>query len=211
MPLVADVLDTAQLEVAREQLVDRWGGVDILVNAAGGNLPAATVVGDLSFFDLERAAFNRVLDLNLVGTLLPCQVFGQAMLSRDSGSIVNISSMAAQRPLTRVIAYAAAKAGIDNFTRWLAIELAQKYSSSLRVNALAPGFFVGQQNRDLLLKPDGSYTERGQLIIDHTPLGRFGQAEELIGPLIWLCSPAARFVTGIVVPVDGGFSAFSGV
>ena len=211
MPLVADVLDKAQLEAARERIVDRWGGVDILINAAGGNLPAATVVGDLSFFNLEREAFNQVLDLNLVGTLLPSQVFGQAMLAGESGSIVNISSMAAQQALTRVIAYGAAKAAIDNFTRWLAIELAQKYSPTLRVNALAPGFFVGEQNRDLLLKPDGSYTERGQLIINRTPMGRFGEPEELIGPVIWLCSPAARFVTGIVVPVDGGFSAFSGV
>jgi NAD(P)-dependent dehydrogenase (short-subunit alcohol dehydrogenase family) len=211
MPLKADVLDRTQLEAVRAAVVEQWGRVDILVNAAGGNIPQATVVGDLSFFDLSKEAFNQVLDLNLVGTLLPCQVFGQVMVQQESGSIINISSMAAQQPLTRVVGYAAAKAGIDNFTRWLAVELAQKYGPALRVNAIAPGFFVGQQNRDFLLKADGSYTERGQLIIDHTPMGRFGQPKELVGAAVWLAGEASRFVTGIVIPIDGGFSAFGGV
>jgi NAD(P)-dependent dehydrogenase (short-subunit alcohol dehydrogenase family) len=211
MPLKADVLDRTQLEAVRAAVIEQWGRVDILVNAAGGNIPQATVVGDLSFFDLSKEAFNQVLDLNLVGTLLPCQVFGQVMVQQESGSIINISSMAAQRPLTRVVGYAAAKAGIDNFTRWLAVELAQKYGPALRVNAIAPGFFVGQQNRDFLLKADGSYTERGQLIIDHTPMGRFGQPKELVGAAVWLAGEASRFVTGIVIPIDGGFSAFGGV
>jgi NAD(P)-dependent dehydrogenase (short-subunit alcohol dehydrogenase family) len=211
MPLKADVLDRTQLEAVRAAVIEQWGRVDILVNAAGGNIPQATVVGDLSFFDLSKEAFNQVLDLNLVGTLLPCQVFGQVMVQQESGSIINISSMAAQQPLTRVVGYAAAKAGIDNFTRWLAVELAQKYGPALRVNAIAPGFFVGQQNRDFLLKADGSYTERGQLIIDHTPMGRFGQPKELVGAAVWLAGEASRFVTGIVIPIDGGFSAFGGV
>jgi NAD(P)-dependent dehydrogenase (short-subunit alcohol dehydrogenase family) len=211
MPLKADVLDRIQLEAVRAAVIEQWGRVDILVNAAGGNIPQATVVGDLSFFDLSKEAFNQVLDLNLVGTLLPCQVFGQVMVQQESGSIINISSMAAQQPLTRVVGYAAAKAGIDNFTRWLAVELAQKYGPALRVNAIAPGFFVGQQNRDFLLKADGSYTERGQLIIDHTPMGRFGQPKELVGAAVWLAGEASRFVTGIVIPIDGGFSAFGGV
>jgi NAD(P)-dependent dehydrogenase (short-subunit alcohol dehydrogenase family) len=211
IPLVADVLDKAQLEAAREAIMQQWRGIDILVNAAGGNMPEATVVGDLTFFDLTLAAFNRVIDLNLGGTLLPSQIFGQVMVDRGGGSIVNISSMNAQRPLTRVIGYSAAKAAVDNFTRWLAVELAQKYGPALRVNAIAPGFFVGEQNRDLLLEADGTFTERGQLIINHTPMARFGEPEELIGTTIWLCSDATRFVTGIVVPVDGGFSAFSGV
>jgi NAD(P)-dependent dehydrogenase (short-subunit alcohol dehydrogenase family) len=211
MPLKADVLDRTQLEAVRAAVIEQWGRVDILVNAAGGNIPQATVVGDLSFFDLSKEAFNQVLDLNLVGTLLPCQIFGQVMVHQESGSIINISSMAAQQPLTRVVGYAAAKAGIDNFTRWLAVELAQKYGPALRVNAIAPGFFVGRQNRDFLLKADGSYTERGQLIIDHTPMGRFGQPKELVGAAVWLAGEASRFVTGIVIPIDGGFSAFGGV
>jgi NAD(P)-dependent dehydrogenase (short-subunit alcohol dehydrogenase family) len=211
MPLPADVLDKGQLEAARQAIRERWGGVDILINAAGGNVPEATVAGDLTFFDLSQVAFNRVFDLNLIGTLLPSQIFGQAMVEPGSGSIINISSMAAQRTLTRVIGYAAAKAAVDNFTRWLAVELAKKYGPALRVNAIAPGFFVGEQNRELLLKPDGSFTDRGQLIIDHTPMGRFGEPDDLIGTAIWLSSEASRFVTGVVVPVDGGFSAFSGI
>ena len=211
MPLVADVLDKAQLETARDAIVNRWGGIDILINAAGGNIPGTMVMGDLTFFDLSQTAFNQVFDLNLIGSLLPSQIFGEVMVEQGGGSIINISSMAAQRPLTRVIGYGTAKAAIDNFTRWLAVELAQKYGPTLRVNAIAPGFFVGEQNRDFLLKPNGEYTERGQLIVDHTPMGRFGEPEELIGTALWLSSEAARFVTGVVVPVDGGFSAFSGV
>jgi NAD(P)-dependent dehydrogenase (short-subunit alcohol dehydrogenase family) len=211
MPLPADVLDRDQLEEARAALLARWGRVDILINAAGGNVPEATIVGERTFFDMSREAFDQVVALNLTGTVMPSQVFGQAMAEQGAGAIVNVSSMAAQRPLTRVIGYAAAKAAIDNYTRWLAVELATKYGPGLRVNAIAPGFFIGEQNRDFLLNPDGSLTQRGQSIIDHTPMRRFGEADELVGTVVWLCSDAARFVTGILVPVDGGFSAFGGV
>jgi NAD(P)-dependent dehydrogenase (short-subunit alcohol dehydrogenase family) len=211
IPLPADVLDKEQLVAARTALSEEWDGLDILVNAAGGNSAGATILGDLTFFDMSEEAFNSVLQLNLTGTLLPTQVFGPLLVESGSGSIVNISSMAAARPLTRVVAYASAKAAIDNFTKWLAVELIQKHGEGIRVNAIAPGFFIGEQNRDFLLKPDGSLTARGEVIIEHTPMGRFGEPEELIGTLIWLCSDAARFVTGVVVPVDGGFSAFGGV
>ncbi|MCB8959984.1 MAG: SDR family oxidoreductase [Ardenticatenales bacterium] len=211
LPLVADVLDRDSLLAAREKLLDQCGRVDILLNAAGGNMPAATVFGDLTFFNMTQAAYEGVLALNLTGTLLPSQVFGEPMATQQGGCIINISSMAAQKPLTRVLGYGNAKAAVDNFTQWLAVELAQKYGAGLRVNAIAPGFFVGEQNRALLLREDGSYTERGQLIIDHTPMARFGEPDELVGTAVWLASDAARFVTGIVVPVDGGFAAFGGV
>jgi NAD(P)-dependent dehydrogenase (short-subunit alcohol dehydrogenase family) len=211
MALPADVLDREQLLVARSALLKQWGGVDILVNAAGGNIPGATIVGDLTFFNMTQSAFEGVMDLNLTGTVLPSQVFGEVMSEAKSGSIINISSMAAQRPLTRVIGYAAAKAAIDNFTRWLAVELATKYGEGLRVNAIAPGFFLGEQNRGFLVNPDESLTPRGQSIVNHTPMQRFGEPEELIGTAIWLAGDGARFVTGIVVPVDGGFSAFGGI
>ncbi len=211
IPLTADVQDKEQLEAARAQIVEAWGRLDILVNGAGGNVPSATVVGETSFFRLSPAALREVIDLNLLGTVLPSQIFGMAMVEAGRGSIINISSMAAVRPLTRVVGYGAAKAGTDNFTRWLAVEFAQKYGPHLRVNAIAPGFFIGEQNRDLLLTPAGSFTARGQKIVDHTPMGRFGEPEELIGTAVWLASDGSRFVTGVVVPVDGGFSAFSGV
>jgi NAD(P)-dependent dehydrogenase (short-subunit alcohol dehydrogenase family) len=211
LPLAADVLDRAQLEAARDRALEAWGRIDILINAAGGNLPAATVVGDRSFFDLSQEALDQVFRLNLNGSILPAQVFGAVMAARGAGSIVNISSMAAQKPLTRVIGYAAAKAAIDNFTKWLAVDLAQKHGPGVRVNAIAPGFFIGEQNRALLLNADDTLTPRGQLIVDHTPMRRFGEPDELVGAAIWLASDAARFVTGIVVPVDGGFSAFSGI
>ncbi len=211
MPLPADVLSKPQLQAACEAVLAEWGRVDILVNAAGGNSPDATVFGELTFFDLTQEAFERVVQLNLVGTLLPSQVFGKVMVERRQGAILNISSMTAQRPLTRVLGYGAAKSAVDNYTRWLAVELAGKYGEGLRVNAIAPGFFVGEQNRDFLYNPDGSPSARGKLIIDHTPMGRFGEPEDLVGTALWLCSDASRFVTGVVVPVDGGFSAFSGV
>lgn len=216
LALPADVMDQAQLEAARETVLERWGRIDILVNAAGGNVAAATLSPDRTFWDLPREAFAQVFELNLLGTLLPSQIFGAAMIhSRNDepahGCIVNISSMAAQRAITRVVGYGAAKAAVDNFTRWLAVELGRSYGAGMRVNAIAPGFFIGEQNRDLLLNADGSLTQRGQTIIDHTPAGRFGAADELVSTLIWLCSPGARFVNGVVVPVDGGFSAFSGV
>ena len=211
MALPADVLDKKSLESARTELMQRYGRVDILVNAAGGNMPGATIVGDLTFFKMEEEALRQVTDLNFTGSVLPTQLFGEMMADAGSGSVINISSMASQRALTRVMGYSAAKAAIDSFTRWLAVEFASKYSPTLRVNAIAPGFFVGEQNRALLLNEDSSYTARGQLIIDHTPMARFGEPDELVGTALWLASDASRFVTGIVVPVDGGFSAFSGV
>lgn len=211
MPLPADALDKASLESARADLMARWGTVDILINCAGGTVPEAIVVGDRTFFDLTLEAWDQVVALNLTGTLLPSQVFGKVMADNRRGCMVNISSMSAQKPLTRVLGYGVAKSAIDNYTKWLAVELAHKYGPGLRVNAIAPGFFLGDQNRALLSNPDGTPTQRGQLIIDHTPMGRFGEAEELIGTTVWLCSDAAAFVTGIVVPVDGGFMAFNGV
>jgi NAD(P)-dependent dehydrogenase (short-subunit alcohol dehydrogenase family) len=211
LALAADVLQKDQLQAARDTMIAQWGRIDILVNAAGGNTPDAVVPPDKTVFDMPLEALRFVLDLNLVGTLLPSQVFGAVMAEQKAGCIVNISSMAAQRPLTRVVAYAAAKAAVDNFTQWLAVELMRKYGSALRVNAIAPGFFIGEQNRRLLLNDDNTLTARGQTIIDHTPAGRFGEPDELIGTLIWLCSPAAKFVNGVVVPVDGGFNAFGGV
>ena len=215
LALRADVLNGEQLEDARDAVLERWGRVDVLVNAAGGNVPAATVNEDATFFGLPEEPLREVFDLNLLGTVLPSQVFGETMTgdqsSETEGSIVNVSSMAAQRPLTRVVGYSAAKAAVENLTRWLAVELARKYGQGLRVNAMAPGFFLGEQNRALLMHEDGRLTERGQAIVEHTPARRFGEPEELVGTLIWLCSPAARFVTGVVVPVDGGFGAFSGV
>lgn len=207
----ANVLDRALLENARDAVVQAWGGIDILVNAAGGNVPAATVGPDDSFFDVPTDAFRSALDLNLTGTLLPSQVFGAVMAQRGSGSIVNISSMAAHRALTRVVAYGAAKAAVENFTRWLAVELAQKVGAGLRVNAIAPGFFVGEQNRRLLLNEDGTLTARGGTIIAHTPAGRFGEPDDLLGALLYLAGPASRFVTGTVLIVDGGVNAFSGI
>jgi len=219
LALPADVLDKQQLEAARDAILERWGQINILVNAAGGNVPAATLSGDKTFFDLPLDAFEEVFGLNVLGTVLPSQVFGTAMAQRGldqqnksaRGCIVNISSMGALRVITRVVGYSAAKAAVDNFTRWLAVDLARTYGGGLRVNAIAPGFFVGEQNRALLLNPDGSLTARGETIIDHTPVGRFGEADELLSTLIWLCSPGASFVNGVVVPVDGGFAVYSGV
>jgi NAD(P)-dependent dehydrogenase (short-subunit alcohol dehydrogenase family) len=211
LALPADVLDRGQLEAAREAVLDRWGRIDILVNAAGGNMPAATLAPGRSFFDLPVEDMRQVIDLNLHGTLLPSQVFGAAMARNGRGCIINISSMAVQRAMTRVVGYGVAKAAVENATRWLAVELARSFGAGLRVNAIAPGFFVGEQNRALLLNDDGSLTPRGQTIVDHTPAGRFGEPEELISALIWLCGPGASFVNGVVVPIDGGFSAFSGV
>ena len=212
-----DVLDEADLERAVEQTL-AWAETtagerrcDVLVNAAGGNRAGATVMPEGSFADLSAADLRGVVDLNLLGTVLPCRAFAKTMIARRSGCIVNVSSMAADRPLTRVAGYAAAKAAVDNFTRWLAVELATKYGEGLRVNAIAPGFFLAEQNRALLTRDDGSLTARGQTIVDHTPAGRFGRPEELASTLLWLCDPASGFVNGVVVPVDGGFSAFSGV
>jgi NAD(P)-dependent dehydrogenase (short-subunit alcohol dehydrogenase family) len=212
MRVYADVLDSESLWQALETVRAEFGVVDILINAAGGNHPSATTKPDLSFFDLPIDALRHVCDLNLLGTILPCQVFGHGMAERGEGTILNISSMNAFRPLTRIPAYSAAKAAVTNFTQWLAVHMAQEYSPNIRVNAVAPGFFLTEQNRFLLTeKESGELTARGQSIIDHTPQGRFGTPDDLLGATLWLLSPAASFVTGIVVPVDGGFSAFSGV
>ena len=211
MPLPADVLNKASLHTAHDQLLQQWGTCDILINAAGGTVQEAIVVGDRTFFDLTEEAWDQVVALNLTGTLLPSQAFGKIMAQNQQGVIINISSMSSQKPLTRVLGYGVAKSAIDNYTKWLAVEFNHKYGPGLRVNAIAPGFFLGDQNRALLVNSDKSLTPRGQLIIDHTPMKRFGEPEELIGTAVWLCSDAARFVTGIVVPVDGGFMAFSGV
>jgi NAD(P)-dependent dehydrogenase (short-subunit alcohol dehydrogenase family) len=210
--LHCDVLDKNSLKAAASLISTEYGKVDILINGAGGNHPKATTNAELSFFDIPKDAINWVLDLNLMGTILPCQVFGKIMADQKSGVILNISSMNAMRPLTRIAAYSAAKAGISNFTQWLAVHMAQEYSPGIRVNAIAPGFFLTEQNRFLLTdKESGGLTQRGKTIIEHTPMGRFGVPEDLLGTIFWLLSPASSFVTGIIVPVDGGFSAFSGV
>ena len=210
--LHADVLKRDLLETAVEKILAAYGSrIDILINAAGGNHPEATASPDNNFFDLPQEALSFVLNLNLLGTILPSQVIGKIMAKQGDGAILNLSSMAAVRPLTRVVGYAAAKAGVSNFTQWLAVHMAQEYSPAIRVNALAPGFFIGKQNRTLLLNDDDSLTARGQSIINQTPMGRFGKPAELLGTMLWLLSPASQFVTGIVVPVDGGFSAFSSV
>ena len=208
--LVADVLDQAKVRSARDEVLETRGRVDILVNAAGGNVARARS-DDRPVFDVPLDAFDEVLRLNLHGSLIPSLAFGEAMGRQGSGSIVNVSSMAARRVLSGVLGYSVAKAGIESVTRWLAVELARRYGDGLRVNAVAPGFFVTQQNRAVLLKPDGSHTERARAIISHTPMGRFGKPEEVVGAVQWLCSDAAAFVTGAVIPVDGGFSVASGV
>jgi NAD(P)-dependent dehydrogenase (short-subunit alcohol dehydrogenase family) len=207
-----DVLDRISVEAAAQTVLEDFGRVDILINGAGGNKKQATTGPDLTFFDLPADAIRWVFDLNFVGALLPSQVFGRIMAEQGAGIILNISSMNAFRPLTRIPAYSAAKAAVSNFTQWLAVHMAQEYSPNIRVNALAPGFFLTEQNRFLLTdEATGELTPRGKTIIAHTPMGRFGDPEDLIGTMLWLLSPAAKFVTGIVVPVDGGFSAFSGV
>lgn len=211
IPLVADVLNKDLVNEARSRVLDEWGRVDILVNAAGGNMPGATINPDQSFLDLDDDDLQKVINLNFTGTYIPSKIFAESMIDNKSGVIVNISSMAAQQAITRVMGYSAAKAAVDNFTRSLAIETATKYGDGIRVNAIAPGFFIGEQNRDLLLNADGSLTDRGKTIIKNTPMNRFGEAEELIGTVVWLCSDASSFVTGTIIPVDGGFSAFSGV
>ncbi|MFO7324009.1 MAG: SDR family oxidoreductase [Chloroflexota bacterium] len=207
----ADVLERADLERVRDRLLETWGRIDILVNAAGGTTPEATVPPDKTIFDMALEPMEYIVRLNLFGTVLPSMVFGEVMANQRQGSIVNISSMTAQRAMTRAVAYSAAKASIDNFTRWLAVELALKFGAGVRVNAIAPGYFLGEQNRSLLVNDDGSLTTRGQKVIEHTPAGRFGEPDELVGTLIWLCSPASGFVNGTVTMVDGGVNAFSGI
>lgn len=210
--IYADVLDSATLLKAKEVIDGEFGTVHALINAAGGNVEKATTSTDLSFFDLPKESLQFVLNLNLVGTILPCQVFGRLMAEHGEGVILNVSSMNAFRPLTRIPAYSAAKAGVSNFTQWLAVYMAQEYSPQIRVNAIAPGFFHTKQNHFLLFDADtGELTPRGKSIITHTPMGRFGDPEDLLGTVLWLLSPASKFVTGVVIPVDGGFSAYSGV
>ncbi len=207
-----NVLDKKSLESAHQKITTELGKIDILINGAGGNKKEATTSLDLSFFDLPSEAVRFVFDLNFLGTLLPTQVFGKEMAENGAGIILNVSSMNAFRPLTKIPAYSAAKAAVSNFTQWLAVHVCQNYSKDIRVNAIAPGFFLTEQNRFLLTdEKSGELTARGSTIIDHTPMGRFGEPEELIGTVMWLLSDAAKFVTGVVVPVDGGFSAFSGV
>ncbi|MEA3288386.1 MAG: SDR family oxidoreductase [Candidatus Marinimicrobia bacterium] len=210
--LKTNILEEDSIAAAADEVVNRFGRIDCLINAGGGNHPKATTGPDLSFFDVPKEAFQFVSDLNLLGTVLPSQVIGKIIAKQESGIILNISSMNAFRPLTRIPAYSAAKAAVSNFTQWLAVHLAQEYSPKIRVNAIAPGFFLTNQNRFLLTdEKTGELTTRGKQIIDHTPQGRFGDPEDLIGTVVWLLSPASIFITGVVVPVDGGFSAFSGV
>jgi len=210
--LLGDVLAIDTLQEANETIRSQFGSVDLLINAAGGNHPSATTSADLSFFDLPFDALRHISDLNLLGTILPCQVFGRGMAERGEGVILNVSSMNSFRPLTRIPAYSAAKAAVSNFTQWLAVHMAQNYSPRIRVNAIAPGFFITDQNRILLTDTDsGELTARGKSILAHTPMNRFGSPEDLLGAMMWLISPAASFVTGVVIAIDGGFSAFSGV
>ena len=208
MFLVTDVMDRALLERNREEILAAYGRIDALLNAAGGNMPGATIAPDKTFLDLKIADFEKVLNINLTGTVLPSQVFAAPMVDAGRGTIVNFSSMAAFRPMTRVLGYAAAKAGISNFTAFLATEMAKKFSPAIRVNAIAPGFFLTNQNRSLLTNPDGSLTSRGEDVIRQTPFGRFGNPEELCGTIQYLISDASSFVTGTVAIVDGGFNAF---
>lgn len=211
MVVKCDVLDKASIESARDTVLKAFGKVDILINGAGGNKKQATTSAETPFFDLPADAVQWVFNLNFIGTLLPSQVFGKLMADQGEGAILNVSSMNALRPLTRIPAYSGAKAAVSNFTQWLAVHLNQEYSGNIRVNAIAPGFFLTEQNRFLLTTEGGELTARGKSIIDHTPMGKFGVPEDLISTALWLLSPGASFVTGVVVPVDGGFSAFSGV
>ncbi len=207
-----NVLDKADLQAARDKVLGEFGRIDLLINGAGGNKKEATTSDQLSFFDLPVEALKFVFDLNIIGTILPCQVFGKTLAEQGCGSILNISSMNAFTPLTKIPAYSAAKAAVSNFTAWLAVHISQNYSTDVRVNAIAPGFFLTDQNRFLLTDTDtGELTPRGQTIVGHTPMARFGQPEELLGCVLWLLSDAARFVHGTVIPIDGGFNAFSGV
>lgn len=208
---VCNVVEEKSLQAAAEKILQTYGQIDALINAAGGNKPGATVGPNQSVFDVDVAQFKQVIDLNLFGSIIPSLVFGKAMAKNKKGTIINLSSMAADRAITRIMGYSASKAAIDNFTKWMAVELAQKYGDGMRVNAIAPGFFIGNQNRALLTNEDGSYTDRGHTIIKNTPMNRFGHADELNGAIHYLCSDASKFVTGIVMPIDGGFSAFSGV
>jgi len=209
--LKCNVLDEENIRNINRQVLNKYQHIDILVNAAGGHVTNAVIGIDQSIFDLRIEDFGKVTDLNLYGTVLPTLVFGKSMTEQGKGSIINISSMAAQRAITRAVGYSAAKAAVENFTRWMAVELAQKFGNGIRVNAISPGFFLTEQNKSILTNEDGSLKERGKTILNITPFNRFGNPDELIGTVIWLASDASQFVTGTIVPVDGGFSAFSGV
>lgn len=207
-----NVLDVQSVQEAVDHVLDEFGRIDALINGAGGNKPDASTSEGRTFFDLPIETIKWVFDLNLIGSIIPSQIVGKTMASQQEGVILNISSMNAYKPLTRIPAYSAAKAAVSNFTQWLAVHMAQEYSPAIRVNAIAPGFFMTEQNRFLLIdRETGELSERGQKIIDHTPMGRFGDPKDLIGTTLWLLSPASEFLTGVVIPVDGGFSAFSGV
>jgi len=208
---LCNVLDINSLEETSKNIVEKWETIDILVNCAGGNIPGATLEPNQSIFEMEIEKWDKVIDLNQKGTVLPCIVFGKVMAKQKKGSIVNISSMATYSAITRVPGYSVAKMGINIFTKWLATEMAQKYGEGVRVNAIAPGFFIGNQNRAILINPDGSLTERSKKVLAKTPMGRFGDINELNGAVQFLCSESAGFITGTILPIDGGFSAFSGV
>ena len=209
--VVGNVLEVESLEKVAGEIVAKWGRVDILLNIAGGNMPGATLNADQEFFDMKISDWEKVTNLNMNGTVYPSMVFGRLMSEQKSGSIINVSSMAAYSAITRVPGYSAAKTAVSNFTQWLATEMALKYGDGVRVNAIAPGFFIGDQNRAVLINPDGSLTERSKKVLAKTPMGRFGDIAELNGAVQFLCSDAASFITGVVLPIDGGFSAFSGV
>lgn len=206
-----NILDKKSVENVRDLILEQFGKIDVLINVAGGNMPGATIGEDQTIFNINIEDFKTVTELNLNGTVIPSIVFGEVMAKQKQGSIINFSSVAANRIITRVAGYSAAKAAMENFTKWLAVELATKFGDGLRVNAITPGFFIGNQNRRLLTNEDGTYTKRGETILNNTPMKRFGKAEELNGAVHFLCSDASKFITGAVIPVDGGFSAFSGV
>ena len=209
--LKCNVLDLTSLKKVHDEIKEKFNRIDILVNAAGGNIPGATIGIDQTVFDLEIEQIKKVTDLNLNGSILPTLIFGKTMAEQKKGSIINISSMASYRVISRVVGYSAAKAAIDNFTKWMAVEMAQKFGNGIRVNAIAPGFLITEQNRSLLTNEDGSLTERGKSVINLTPFKRFGEPEELVGTILWLASDASRFVTGAIIPIDGGFNVYSGV
>ena len=209
--IIGNVLDIASLEKVAEEVVAKWGQIDILLNIAGGNMPGATLEPDQHFYDMDISCWEKVTNLNMNGTVYPSMIFGKVMAKQKKGCIINVSSMAAYSAITRVPGYSAAKTAVANFTQWLASEMALKYGDGIRVNAIAPGFFIGDQNRRVLIKPDGSLTDRSKKVLAKTPMNRFGDIKELNGAVQFLCSEAASFVTGAMLPIDGGFSAFSGV